>query len=159
MHTFDTLAGANLEFPLTGHDLGVDTGNINAGIQASLVVSLDNVSAVDPACPDTTVIRTLRTGETALGPAVWPTIRTQKSVFLLETEPEMVFGVGVHQSLGLMTVIELVGASIRIPCLAKNEDVLAATERVWVFRDRSDVDVRVITWRLASRRTVKVPFA
>lgn len=159
MHTFDTLAGANLKFPLTGHDLRIDTRNINASIQASLVMRLDNISAVDLACANTTVIRSLRTWETALGPAIWPTIRTQESVFLLETEPEVAFGVRVHQSLGLMTVVELVWASIRVPGLAKNEDVVTATERVWVRRDGSDVDVRVIAWRLASRRAVKVPFA
>ena len=159
MHTFDTLTGTNLELPLTGHDLGVDTRDIDAGIQAGLVVRFDNVSAIDPACPNTTVIRTLRTWETTFGPAVRPTVGTQEGVLLLETEPEVVFGVRVHQSLGLMTVVELVWASIRIPGLAKNENVVTATERVWVHGDGSHVDVRVVAWRLASRRAVEVPFA
>lgn len=119
-HTSNTLAGANLEFPLTGHDFSVDTRDIDAGVQASFVVRLDNISAVDPACPNTTVIRTLRTWETALGPAIWPAVGTKECVFLLQTEPEVFFSVRIHQPLGLMTVIEFVWASIRVPCLAKN---------------------------------------
>lgn len=150
LHTSNTLAGANLEFPLTGHDFSVDTRDIDAGIQASFVVRLDNISAVDPARPNTTVVRTLRTWETALGPAIWPTVGTKESVFLLKTKPEVFVSVRIHQPLGLMTVIEFVWASIRVPCLAKNKNVLAATERIWVLRDWSDVDVRVIARRLAS---------
>lgn len=140
------------------HNLSVDTRNTDAGIQASFVVRLNDISAVDPACPYTTIVRTLRTWEPALGPAVRPTIRAQQSVFLLKTEPEVMFGVRVHQSRGLMAVVELVWASIRIPGLAKNEDVVAAAEGVWIHGDGSDVDIRIITWGLASRRAIEVPF-
>lgn len=150
LHTRNTLAGANLEFPLSGHDFSVDAREIDAGVQASFVVRLDDISAVDPACPNTTVIRTLRTWETALGPAIWPTVRTKEGVFLLKTEPEVFVRIRIHQPLGLMTVVEFVWASVRVPCLAKNKNVVTATERIWVLCDWSDVDVRVITWRLAS---------
>ena len=159
MRTFDTLTRTNLEFPLPRHNLSVNTGDLDSGKQASLVVRLDDISAVDLSCPHTTVIRTLGTWETALGPAVWPTVRRKESVFLLETEPEIVFGISLHQPLGLVTVVELVWASIGIPGLAKNEDVVTATEWIRIGCDGSDVDVRVVAWSLASRRAVKIPFA
>jgi len=70
----DTFARSNLEFPLRGHDFGVDTRDIDSGIHACSVVSLYCVSCKDLASSDTTVVWTLRTRETTLGPAVWCTI-------------------------------------------------------------------------------------
>jgi hypothetical protein len=40
----DTLAGANLELPLRRHDLGVNTRDINTGIEACTIVSLDQIT-------------------------------------------------------------------------------------------------------------------
>lgn len=39
--TVNAGAGANLVLPLRGHDLGVDTGDVDTGVQAGTVVSLD----------------------------------------------------------------------------------------------------------------------
>lgn len=153
----DTLAGADLVLPLGGHDLGVDTGDVDAGVHAGLVVSFDNVTAVDLAGTNTAVVRALGTGVTALGPAVWPSVGTKKSVFLLETEPEVLAGVGVHQLVGLMAVVELVGRAIRIPGLAQDKDVVASAEGVREDGNGADVDVGVVAGGLAGRRTVKVP--
>ena len=55
----DTQAGADLELPLGGHDLGVGARDVHAGVQAGLVVSLDNVALDDLAGTDTAVVRTL----------------------------------------------------------------------------------------------------
>jgi len=33
--TGDTLTGSNLELPLGGHDLGVNTGDLDSGVEAS----------------------------------------------------------------------------------------------------------------------------
>lgn len=77
----DTLGGSNLELPLSGHDLGVGSRDVNAGVQAAsvlanvsrdwaswrprkddhipcLVVSLDNVTLNDLASANTAVVRT-----------------------------------------------------------------------------------------------------
>ena len=121
--TFNPLAGANLVLPLSGHHLGICTGNLDSGIHASLVVSLDDVTAVDLSCSHTTVVWTLRTRETVLRPAIWPPVDTEESVFLLEAEPELMLGVRFHQPFSLVSVIELVRAPIRIPGLAHDQDV------------------------------------
>lgn len=153
----DALAGADLVLPLGRHDLGVDTRNVDAGVHAGLVVRLDNVAAVDLAGADAAVVRALGTGEAALGPAVWPAVRTQQRVFLLETEPEVLGGVSVHQLVGLVAVVELVGGAIGVPGLAQDQDVLAGAEGVGVDGDRADVDVGVVAGGLAGGRAVKVP--
>jgi len=130
-----------LKFPLSRHDLRVDTRNLHARIQASFVMCFDNIPTVDLAGSHTAVVRSLRSWETALGPAIRPVQLVQKRVFLLKTEPDIGLGIGVHQSLRFMTVVVFVGASIRIPGLAKNEDIIAKTERIGVDGDGPDVDI------------------
>jgi len=150
-------AGANLVLPLGGHDLGVDTGDVDAGVQASTVVSLDDVTAVDLAGTDTTVVGALGTGETATGPAIRPSIGTEEGVLLLQTEPEALVGVGLHQTVGVMTVVVLVGASIGIPGLTEDEDVVTLAEGVGVESDGAEVDIGVVTGGLGGGGTVEVP--
>ena len=43
----DTLARADLELPLRRHDLGVDTGDVDASVKAGAVVRLDQVTGND----------------------------------------------------------------------------------------------------------------
>lgn len=57
-----------------------------------------------------------------------------------------------------MAVIVFIGASIRIPSLAQDKNVIATTEWIGKDCDRADVDIRIIPRGLASRRAVKVPF-
>ena len=153
----DARAGANLVLPLGRHDLGVDTRDVDTGVQAGTVVSLDDITAVDLAGTDTTVVRTLGTGETATGPAVGPPIGTEESVLLLQTEPEALAGVSLHQTVGIMTVVELVGASIGIPGLTEDKDVVTLAEGVGVVSDGAKVDIGVVTGGLVGGGTVKVP--
>lgn len=151
LHTLDTFARANLEFPLSRHYLGVDTRNLDASIQTRFVVRLDDISAVDLTSTNPTVIWSLGARETALGPTVRPAIRAKKSVFLLETEPWLVLRISLHQSRGFVTVIELVGASIGIPGLAQDENILTATEGIGKDGTGADVDIGVVPRSLTSR--------
>jgi hypothetical protein len=153
----NALAGTDLVLPLGGHDLGVDAGDVDAGVHAGLVVRLDDVTAVDLAGADTAVVRALRTGVTALGPAVRPAVGAQKRILLLETEPEVVLGVGLHQLGGLVTVVELVGGPIRIPGLAQDDDVVPLAEGIREDGDGANVDIGVVARRLAGGGTVEVP--
>jgi hypothetical protein len=121
-------------------------------------MGLDNVTAEYLSSTNTTIVRTLDTRETTLWPAIWPAVRAKEGVLLLETEPEMVSGVVLHEFGGLMAVVELVRAAIRIPGLAKDKNVVTSAEWVREERDRADVDVRVVTRGLAGGRAVKVPF-
>jgi len=43
----NTHARANLELPLGRHDLGIDTANLDARVQADTVVSFDQITCVD----------------------------------------------------------------------------------------------------------------
>lgn len=116
----NTLAGTNLEFPLGGHNLSIGTGDVDAGIQASLVMRINDVTAHNPAGANTAVVRTLRSRETILRPAIGPVLHVEESVLLLKTKPGLVLGVSLHQLGALMTVVELVGGAIGIPALGEN---------------------------------------
>lgn len=58
----DADAGADLELPLGGHDFGVGSRDLNAGVQAGAVVRFDNVAHDNLSGTDTAVVRTLRGG-------------------------------------------------------------------------------------------------
>lgn len=137
--------------PLSGHDLGVGAGDVDTGIQAGLVVSLDDVTAEDLASTNTAVVWALGSRETALGPAIWPAVDVEKSVFLLETEPELVSGVLLEQEIGVVTEVVCVWLAVRSPGLAHHDDVVTQAEGVLVESDGAEVDIRVVSWGLASR--------
>lgn len=156
--TLDTLARADLELPLGGHDLGVGAGDLDAGVQAGLEVSLDDISAVDLAGTDTTVVRALGAGEATHGPAVRAVMHVEEGVLLLETEPWLLLLVGLHELVALISVVEGVGSAIGVPALADHQDVGCQAEGVRVDGHGAKVDVGVVTRRLSSGRTVEVPF-
>jgi hypothetical protein len=126
---------------LSGHNFCVDASNLHTGEQTRLVVGLNDVSAVDLAGTDTTVVWSLGGGETHLWPAIWPTIETEEGVFLLKTEPWFLFGIGLHQSGTVMAVVEFVGRPIVIPALAEDEDIVATTEWIGKDSDGTEVDI------------------
>lgn len=121
-------------------------------------MSLDNVAAEDFASANTTVVGSLRCWVATLGPAIWPAIWAKDGVFLLQTKPWLVLGIGLHQPHRLMTVVVLVGGSIGIPRLSHDQDVVATSERIGKNCNRADVDVGVVARRLTGGRTVEIPF-
>jgi len=118
--TLNTVARADLVLPLGGHNLGVGAGDLDAGVQAALVVSLDDVTLDNLASADTAVVRALRSRETVLGPAVGTVVHIEKGVLLLETEPRLVRGMSFHKLGALVAVVVLVGGAIVVPALGKN---------------------------------------
>ncbi len=126
----DTEARTNLELPLSRHDFGVGARNLDTSVQASLVMSLNNVSAENLASANTTVVRALRSWEAIYWPTIWSIGDIEESVFLFKTEPWLVLSVSLHELGTLMTVVELVWGSIRIPAFAENQHVGSTTE--WV---------------------------
>lgn len=143
--TLNAVARTDLVLPLGRHDLSVDTGDLDTGVQASTVVSLDDVTAVDLAGTNTTVVRTLGTGETTTGPSVRPAISAEEGVFLLQTEPPFFLGVDLHQTVGLVAVVVLVGGSIGVPGLTEDEDVVTTAEGIGEDSDGAQVDIGVVT--------------
>ena len=59
---FEQAERADLELPLSGHDLGVDARDRQAGGEAGLEVILDERAAVDLVLADAAVVAALRLG-------------------------------------------------------------------------------------------------
>jgi len=154
----NTLAWANLVLPLGWENLSVDTRDLDTGVQASTVVSLNDISAVDLSGTDTTVVWTLWTWETTSWPSKWLIEIIKESILLLETEPWDLVLVSLHQFGAVVAVVELVWDTVGVPALAKDEDVVAASEWIWVYGDWAKVDVGVFAWSLSGGGTIKVPF-
>ena len=154
----DTLARADLELPLGRHDLGVDTRDVDTSEQAGTVVSLDEVTGEDLAGTGTTVVRTLGAGETALGPAVRAIVHVKERVLLFETEPGLLGRDLGHDLVALVSVVGLVGGTVVVVALGKDNDVVTATEGVGVVSGGTEVDIRVAAGSLVGGGTVKVPF-
>jgi hypothetical protein len=138
-----------LVFPLCGHDLGVGARDVDLSVQAGLVVGLDDVTAEDLAGTYTAVVWTLGRGETVLGPAIGPAKLVEKSVFLLETEPELGGRVLLEDEGGVVAEVVCVGLAIRHVRLAHDQDVVTQTEGVGVEGNGAEVDIRVVARRLA----------
>ncbi len=135
--------------PLSGHDFGISTRDVDLGVQAGLVVGLDNVSAEDFAGTYTTVVWALGSGESVLGPAIWPAKFVEKGVFLLKTEPELVCGVLLEDDGSVVAEVVCVGLAIRHVRLAHDKNVVTLSEWIGVVGDRTEVDIRVFAGCLA----------
>jgi hypothetical protein len=156
--TVNALAGADLEFPLSRHNLSISTRDENAGVQAGLVMSLDDISAEDLSRAHTTIVWTLRTWETIDWPAIRSVGHIKECVFLLKTEPRLMFLVCLHELGGLVAVVELVRGSIGIPTFGQDQDVWDTTKRIREDSNRPEIDIRVVAWSLSSRGAIEVPF-
>lgn len=73
---------------------------------------LDEITSKDSTSTDTTVVRTLRTWETHLGPTKDLSIGIKQSVLLLETEPWLVLLGGVHRLFASSSVVGSVGCTV-----------------------------------------------
>ena len=156
--TVNAEARADLVLPLSRHDFSVGAGDLDARVQASLVVSLHDISAHDLAGAVTAVVWALWSGEAVLWPPVRPACGIEEGVLLLEAEPELVLGVLVHQLVGVGTEVVHVWLAIRHPGLGDDEDVVPTAEWIWVHRGGAEVDIRVVAWGLTGGRAVEVPF-
>lgn len=114
-------------------------------------MSFDDVSAVNLTSTDSAIVWSLRAREATLGPAIRPSIRAKKGIFLLKTKPGLVLSICLHQSRGFVTVVVFVGASIRIPSLAQDKNIIATTEGIWKGCNRADIDIRIVSRGLTSR--------
>lgn len=91
---FDTGARSDLVLPLPRHDLGIDTGHLNAGVKAFCVVLLRNLAADSETTTGATVVGSLRgwgrsilvetAGRSGLSP---DPRRLHQGILLLDREP------------------------------------------------------------------------
>ena len=123
--TGNAVDGTDLVFPLSGHDLGIGARDVDLGVQASTIMSLDDITAVDLAGANTTVVGALGSGESVLGPAVGPAGAVKESVFLLKTEPDVMILVLVQDDCGIVAVVVLVRLPVGAVSLAHDENVVA----------------------------------
>jgi len=153
----DSQTRSDLELPLSGHDLGVDSGDLDSSVQTSTVVGLDEVTSKDLSGSDTTVVRTLRSGEPTLGPTVRLTIGVEQGVLLLESEPRLVSLGQVHVLLGHVPVVVGSGSSIGEVTSTENEDVIPTPEGITEDRDGPQENIGIVSRSLLGGRTIKVP--
>lgn len=99
----------------------------------------------------------VRSRVTTIGPAEGAAVEVEESVLLLETEPGLVVGIGLHHLVALMAVVVLVGGAIGIPALSQDDDVGGAAEGVGEDSTRAKVDVGVLARSLVGRGAVEVP--
>ena len=95
------------------------------------VVGLDEITGKHLSGSDTTVVRTLRTRETHLGPSIHLSIGVKQGVLLLQTEPRHVLLDRVHDFRAVCTVVGLVDGAVIVVAFTEDEDVVAATEGVF----------------------------
>jgi hypothetical protein len=107
-------------------------------------VGLDEITGKDSASTDTTVVRTLGTWETVLGPTEDLSIGVKESVFLLETEPWLVLFCCVHGLLASSSVVGLVGCAVVVVTFTQDKDVGTASEGVFEDGDGALESVRVL---------------
>ena len=72
---------------LSGHNFGIGARDVDPGVEASSVMSLYDVSAVDLVGANSAVVGALRSGETILWPSEGMLVLIQKGVLLLDSEP------------------------------------------------------------------------
>ena len=158
IRTGNAVNGADLVFPLRRHDFGIGAGDADLGVQAGADVSLDDVTAVDLAGTDTTVVGALRCREAVLGPAVGPAGDVEEGVFLLKTEPDVVVLELVQDDGSVVAVVVLVGLSVGTVGLTHDQDVVAQPEGIWVEGNGPEVYIGVVARGLGGGRAVEVPF-
>ncbi|KAH7006745.1 hypothetical protein B0J12DRAFT_539447, partial [Macrophomina phaseolina] len=128
----DTCTGPDLELPLGRHDFGVRAGDVEASVQASFIVRLDDIAAEGLAGAGAAVVGTLRAGKTTLRPATRPAIEIEQSILLLETKPELVPLIRLRHEKNVVAKIINAWLAISTPSLAHNKGISAQAEGVEV---------------------------
>ena len=113
------------------------------------VVGLDEVTGKDLSGTDTTVVWTLRTWETHLGPTEDLTIGIEEGVLLLETEPGLVLLGRVHDLFGVGSVVGLVDGTVIVVTFTEDENVVTSSEGVFEHGDGSLLSVSAELVRMA----------
>lgn len=151
-------SGANLELPLTRHDLSIDARDDETSLNAGVQMSLSQGAAIDRLRTDTAVERTLGGGETTSRPAKDMAVVTKHGVLLLEAEQRSLsLDLVVDDGLELVTGVGLVGKALRVQDLAHDEHIVSTTDGIGAHIDRVQDAIRVVTLSLASGRAIEGP--
>mmetsp|Transcript_36331 Transcript_36331/g.102641 ORF Transcript_36331/g.102641 Transcript_36331/m.102641 type:complete len:314 (-) Transcript_36331:77-1018(-) len=165
----DSNARTDLVLPLGRHDLGVHAADLDAGVQAGLVVGLNNVAGNSGTSSGRAVVWALWPGEAARGPAEGPLgAGVEEGVLLLNAEPGLIAlsflhdlssrGAGVRWD-GLHLSDGTIGVDTgRLVGIAHNDDVAKArAEGIPVDLAGDDVNLGVFSGGLAAGAPIVVP--
>lgn len=153
----NSLAWSNLELPLSWHDLGVGSRDLDTGVKAGTVVSLNDVTSVDLVGSNSTVVWSLWSWESVLWPSEWMSIDIEKSVLLLHSEPWVLVGGLLHDLLASDTEVGGGWLLLVIVGLAHHQLVLSLPEWIWIDGNWLQVDIGVGSLSLSGGGSVKVP--
>ena len=163
----DADGGTDLVLPLAGHDLAVGAGDLDASVEAGLVVSVHDGSAVAVVGADGAVVGSLGAGEAGAGPSEGLddelVLGLEEGVLLLDAEPGDVVVACVEDLLGEVSEVGVGGVEsgegLVSPHvgLAEHDDVVALAEGVGVEGHGLHDDLGVVGGGLVAGRTVVVP--
>src|SRR5437763_237586 len=148
--------GADLELPLSGHDLGVRADDVDPGAHARLGMRLDDLAPEDLVAADAAVVAALRRGEAVVGPAERP-VALEEGVLLLDAEPGVVLFVLFDDLAQPRSRVRPVHAAVRVQHFAEDEEVALAVQRVRDVLDRTEEKVAEMTARLHRAGAVVAP--
>ena len=153
-------ARTDLEFPLAGHDLAVRATDLDAGVEASLVVHVCDNAAEAVSSSDRAVVGSLRAWVAIAWPAERPGGKLGKSlqqgVLLLNAEPGLFSSRLVKDGLCVKSEVRVAGDELRergiFPdeALGHDHDVVSLAEGVTEVSDRLQNDFRILGGRLVS---------
>lgn len=165
----DTSAGSDLILKLTGHDFDVGSRNVDASIEASLVVSVSDSTSKADVGTNGAVVGTLSAGVTIVGPSEGLLGElgsvSQEGVLLLDTIPGLFGGnfgvvpnlVGVVSEVGIGRNELLQSVVLPVPGLAHNNYVVAASEGISEVGNGSQGDLGLLSDGLVGGGSVVVP--
>jgi len=126
-------------------------------VEASSVVSLDNVAAIDLVGTNTAVVGSLGSGETVLGPSEGVHVLVQEGVFLFDSEPGLLVLGFLHDFIAALSVVGLCWLLVVFVGLAEDQLVVVQPEGVCVDGNGVEVGVRVLALSLTGAAAVEVP--
>ena len=148
--------GADLVLPLSGHDLGVDAGDGEAGLDAGVEVGLSEAAAVDGLGAHSTVEGALGGGVSASGPPEGASVLLEHGVLLLKAEERGGLNDIVGQELDEGGAgVGLVGLAVGGEDVAHDEDVGGAADGVGEDVDGAEDAVGVVALGLAGGGAVE----
>merc|ERR1719244_511438 len=153
----NTLSGSNLVFPLGRHNLCIGSRDPNTSKQTGSVVSLNNISAINPASSNPAVVRSLWARETILGTTKWMTILIQESVLLFNSKPRVLVFSLFHHLKTSLPLVGICGLLVVFVSLTHYQNVVSKSEWVRVHLDRVQVGVGVTSLSLISGASIIIP--
>ena len=120
----NAFARSHLELPLCRHNLGIGARDIDSGVEACAIMSLDNVTTIDLVGAHPTIVGSLWPGKSIFGPAKGMVVLVQQSVFLFDSEPGFFLFGSFHDFKATFAMIGLRRLLVVLEGFAKDKFVI-----------------------------------